>query len=704
MRGACPIGLCSPSHSRTRPLERWRTAVRELLPGRRVWVSTFHRFCARLLREYGEVVGLKSTFSILDTADQKQTLRLVMNELDLDTVHYSPGKIAYRISNAKNDLITPELFLERYQRSVGDHLDAIVSKVYPDYQRHLLEANSVDFDDLLLHTVMLLEENPELRRQLDERFRYILVDEYQDTNNAQYRIVAALSQQHRNLCVTGDPDQSIYGWRGARIENILRFERDYPDAKTVRLEQNFRSTQAILRSADSLIANNAQRKAKTLYSEKHDGPPVRLLRFPNGQTEAEAVALIIREMVDTGDYAWNQIAIFYRVNALSRALESAFIRHRIPYQVAAGVAFYDRAEVKDLLAYLRLIENPADRAAFFRVVNKPLRGLGKTSQNRLTRWAETQHLTLLEAAARAGEVPKLSKRAQTGFRAFASMIERFSLADAGSIGDLLVTVLDKTRYTAPWEGSESEADREHLANVQELLNAARQYDAVAGEKRSLQGFLEQTALVSDTDRIDSEAGQVTLMTLHAAKGLEFPVVFIVGFEQGLIPHERSMRENATPHDLEEERRLLFVGMTRAEERLHLTESRTRAMHGKTLPSIPSLFLDEIECEQVDFGAETVGLDLAGSAPPSKSASSTPKLSGPALTTAAHLLNGERVAVEIPQGFALGMSVRHPRYGQGTVTEITGFGTKRAVTVRFSEDSREEKFRIAHAPLQPIGRR
>lgn len=675
--------------------------VQELLPGVRVWVSTFHRFCARLLREYGETVGIRSTFSILDTTDQKQLIRLVMNDLDFDTVHYAPAKVLWRISNAKNDLLTPELFNARFEETIADHWQAVIRRIYPAYQKRLLESNAVDFDDLLLHTATLLAENPELCRELGNRYRYILVDEYQDTNLAQYQIVAALAQQHGNICVTGDPDQSIYGWRGARIENILRFERDFPTARTIRLEQNFRSTQAILRSADALIAHNQQRKQKRLHTENSEGDPVQLLCFSDSREEAEGIAGKMRELVDSGDYNWNQIAVFYRVNALSRQLEMAMMRHRIPVQVAAGVAFYDRAEVKDLLAYLRLIENPADATAFLRIVNKPLRGLGKTSQNRLLRWAELNQLTLIQAAARASEVPKLSKRAVLSFKRFAEMMESFSLANAGSVGDLIEDVVTRTRYTAPWEGSYNEADAEKIANVEELIGSARQYDEALGDDRSLQGFLEQTALVSDTDWINSEAGQVTLMTLHAAKGLEFPVVFIVGVEEGLIPHERALKDG-NRREVEEERRLLFVGLTRAEEKLFLTESRVRSMHGRTVPTIQSPFLRELECERHEYGGTGFAADDEWRKPTRDLSRLADLPALPKLMTAASLLSGEKSGVELPVGFGIGMRVRHPRYGVGTVKDVGGYGDRRSVTVKFAADDRVETFIASKAPLQPIG--
>ncbi|MCH8830461.1 MAG: UvrD-helicase domain-containing protein, partial [Planctomycetes bacterium] len=401
-----------------------RVAV--LIPGVRVWISTFHRFCARLLRQRAEAVGLQSNFSILDSADQKQLVKQILSDLNIDSVHFPPRQIASRISRAKNELKSAEEVARTFSDSVGNHLEAVLARVYPKYQQRLLESNAVDFDDLLLHVVTLLSENPNLREQFSERYRYVMVDEYQDTNLAQYRIVAALSSGHRNLCVTGDPDQSIYGWRGAKIENILRFERDFPNATVVRLEQNFRSTGRILKAADELIAHNVHRKAKSLITDNAQGEPVRLLRFDDGLHEAHAIAESIRRAVDNGERIWSDFAIFYRVNALSREVERALARNNVPFQVASGLAFYDRAEIKDVLAYLRLINNPRDETAFRRIVNTPRRGIGKTTVGRLAAWAETQGLSLLEAAGRAGEIDSLSKRSVTLVGAFAELLSEFS--------------------------------------------------------------------------------------------------------------------------------------------------------------------------------------------------------------------------------------------------------------------------------------
>ncbi len=677
--------------------------VAELLQDDRVWISTFHRFCARLLRRHAQSVGLASNFTILDPTDQKQVMRRILSDLDFDSVHFPPEKVLWRISAAKNDLVTPEQYSARFQEIVADHWQAVVEKAYPVYQQTLLAANTVDFDDLLLHVAVLLEEQEELCLSLSERFRYVLVDEYQDTNRAQYQIAAGLASSHGNLCVTGDPDQSIYGWRGARIENILRFERDFPNATVVRLEENFRSTSAILRSADQLIANNSRRKSKRLFSHLGEGEPVRIWRYPSAEIEAEETARWITRLVQSGARRYSDFAICYRINSLSRQMELALVRHRIPFQIASGFAFYDRAEVKDLLAYLRLISNPSDQAAFSRVVNTPLRGLGKTSQDRLIRWASEHGLGFLEAAVRASEVPRLSRRAALGFRRFAEMIDRFSLADSGSVAGLLEKVIAETRLASAWVGSPSETDQQRLANIEELVAMARTYDAYAGDEKSLEGFLEQTSLVNETDSLDPAAGQVTLLTLHSAKGLEFPCVRIIGVEQGLIPHDRSIGGDADPHELEEERRLLFVGMTRAQELLHLSFADRRALHGRERLSIPSPFLREFDAELVEVD-EPVGHEPSPLLPPPRERRETPATLGDLksrLKTGADLLNGTQSAVELPNGFAVGSQVRHPRYGVGSVIGVSGFGLRRTISVRF-QDGRTQDFVAAHAPLQPLG--
>lgn len=682
---------------------------------RNLWVSTFHRFCANVLRQRANVVGLQQNFTILDSADQKQAIKQVLNDLDFDSAHYPPGKILATISNAKNDLISADAFNQQFEESVADHFTAVVARVYPAYQKFLMESNAVDFDDLLLHVVRLFEENEELRARYDERYQYILVDEYQDTNEAQYRIVRALSQNARNLSVTGDPDQSIYGWRGAKIDNILRFEKDFEDAKVIKLEQNFRSTKLILAAADSLITHNRLRKAKELTTDNDEGEPVELLHFPDSGTEADSIARHIRHLVEEEGRDWSDFAIFYRVNSLSRQLELALGRHHVPYQVAAGVAFYQRAEVRDVLQYLELINNPRNRPAFMRVVNTPLRGIGKTSQNRLMSYAEQHNMSYLEAAAEADKVPKMSKRAAASLKAFSRMMSGFSLANSGSVANLIEDVVTQTDYCKQWLSNPSEQDLQRQANVDELISAARNHDTIYDADTSLEGFLETTSLVSDLDALEQQnnnSGKVTLMTLHAAKGLEFPVVYIVGVEQNLLPHERSLREG-NPREYEEERRLFFVGITRAMQQLYVTSSRYRDLHGRSMPTIPSDFLSEIDLVQTDGTTLTEKLpDTTPMSPLKKyglDESDLPKirqamqqLETPRLVTGASLLSGNKDTANLPFNFPIGSSVRHPRYGLGTVISVGGYGARRTVSVEFEAEDRTETFIVSKCPLQPVG--
>ncbi|MBX3448237.1 MAG: UvrD-helicase domain-containing protein [Planctomycetaceae bacterium] len=689
--------------------------VQRLLPGTRVWVSTFHRLCARLLREYGAEVGLQSNFSIFDTSDQHQLIKQTLHDLDIDAAHFPPAKIGHQISQAKNELISAADYARGFEERVGHHLQAVVARVYPQYQKRLLAANAVDFDDLLLHVANLLAENEELRSHLDQRFRFILVDEYQDTNRAQYQIVASLSRIEKNLCATGDPDQSIYGWRGARIENILRFERDFANVEVIRLEDNFRSTPEILATADRLIAHNRHRKPKVLRTPNASGEPVELRLYDDGRAEADAIAQEIRSLVQSGQRRWSDFAIFYRVNALSRVVETALARQRIPTQMAGGVAFYERAEVKDLIAYLRLIENPRDRIAFLRVVNTPARGIGKTTVNRLARWADLQDLPLLDAARNPRECPGLSKRAVLALQRFGELMHELVDRSSGPVAELLRQVLTRTGYTTAWQDSPSEDDTQRLANVDELVSAARQYDEQPDVEHSLSGFLETASLAQDVDQLADDRGTVTLMTLHSAKGLEFPVVYLLAVEQNLLPHERSLRENDA-RQVEEERRLLFVGITRAEEKLVLTHTVRRELHGRSLSTIPSDFLPELDVVSRDCtGGQFESFEdrLAAPRSPFPKASSPierltqslQKAGGRPLLTTGAALAGEADAeteVNLPLGFATGMRVRHPRYGIGIVVETGGYSRHRTVTVEFVDDQRRESFILSKCPLQPVG--
>ena len=708
-RGVDPASILAITFT-NRAAREMQERVDALLPGTRVWVTTFHRFCANVLRRRGQYIGLESNFVIFDKSDQLQVVRRVLGEIDVDAIRAAPAKIGARISRIKNSMVGPDEFARSLDSYIGEPFDQIVAQVYPRYQSTLLECNAVDFDDLLLHVVRLFRENPDLRADYDRWIRFLLVDEYQDTNAAQYELVRALSIDTPNVCVTGDPDQSIYAWRGASIENILNFERDYPNATLVRLEHNFRSTKLILKSADRLISHNQMRKAKSLLSDGEDGEPVRLLKFPDATQEADGIVNTIRESRSRSGGSWSDFAIFYRVNSMSRELERAFTRARIPFQVAAGLAFYERAEIKDLLCYLRLIENPADQVAFQRVVNKPARGLGAATQKKILDYAAEHGLTPMEAAKEGDKIPGLSKTARPKLRFFANMMSGLSLSAYGSVSDLLKAIVEKTFYARTWAANPSEQAIEKKANVEELINAAAQYDELNADDPSVSGFLETTALVNEGDALEADAGKVTLMTMHAAKGLEFPTAFVVGVEHGLIPHERSIKSD-DPKQLEEERRLLFVAMTRAMRQLFLTTAQVRAERGTPRTTITSTFLRETEFETVDpndpFGEPTQKrVESAAPAEPDHKQRLREALAAggnkPLLTTGAALMSGSNEEAAIPQSFAVGMRVKHPQRGMGTVTEVSGFGKRRTVKVQFREDEPEQSFIAARCPLQPMG--
>jgi len=581
--------------------EAMRERIELLAPGSPVWVGTFHRFCARLLRQYAAHVGLAENYTIYDTSDCKRVIRRVIEQVGADLTLTTPNQIIGGISWAKNNLVAPE----EYKPKPGSMLGSTLAKIYPAYQQQLRLSNAVDFDDLLMYVAVLLKNNPELRTTLDARYRYILVDEYQDTNLAQYAIVRALSINYPNLAVTGDPDQSIYGWRGANLRNILDFEKDYPNVHVVRLERNYRSTQNILQVADQLIGHNVQRKVKALYTENEVGRLVRLVRCRNEKEEAESIAAQIASDIDAGRRRPRDFAIFYRVNALSRTLEDSMRSHGIPYQIVRGVEFYQRQEIKDVVAYLQLLNNPCDDVALLRVINTPTRGIGKTTIQSIRAFAEERRIPLLEAARQAGSMETLKPRAALAVARFVTIMDRLGEVAMAPIEEILGHVLNLSGYRERLMKSKDEEDQNRLANIEEILTVARQFDTENPGEGHLEAFLEQSALVNDTDDWETENDRVTLMTLHAAKGLEFPVVFLIAVEQGLLPHERSSSDRS---QLEEERRLLFVGITRAESELRLSLATQRDFRGRRQYTIPSDFLMELRCAALEFVDEGMGID------------------------------------------------------------------------------------------------
>lgn len=679
-----------------------------------VWLGTFHGFCARLLRQYASLVGLRENYSIYDTDDSGKALKQAIQDSGVVLTHTTPDTVAKAISWAKNNLITADEYVPRSGHATG----GLVQQIYPAYQQRLLASNAVDFDDLLLHVAVLLRQNPELRRDLDARYRYLLVDEYQDTNLAQYAIVRALSIDFPNLAATGDPDQSIYGWRGANLSNILEFEKDFPQVKVVRLEQNFRSTPNILRVADHLISHNVRRKAKRLYTDKAEGVPVRLVFYATEREEAQHIVRQIADETQAGRRRARDFAIFYRVNVLSRQFEHALRALRIPYQIVNGQEFYQRREIKDVLAYLHLLNNPQDDVAFVRIVNLPTRGIGQKTIDRLTLHARRQRLSLLEAARESRRIESLSKRTATLVGEFVAAVDRMAAKAGGSLWQVMDCVLHESGYRDWLAGSTVEEDRDRLDNIQELLTVAEEFDRQApADENALERFLEQASLAADTDAFQPDQDRVTLMTLHAAKGLEFPVVYLVAVEEGLLPHERSQED---AEKLEEERRLLFVGMTRAQQELQLSLTQYRSFRGERRGAVPSQFLLELPREELQI-CESASPDWDEETPSESETYGTEESSpevwsddefvqeapAPAQRRAARPATVELWddADQTPRppaaAFRPGAAVVHPDYGCGTIVAASGTGRKRMVRVQFSEGDVPKSFLVAHSPLQPL---
>jgi DNA helicase-2/ATP-dependent DNA helicase PcrA len=629
----------------------------------RMWVMTFHAACGRILRREAPRLGYRSNFTIYDQADQVRLAKQCLEELERDPKRFVPRGIHAQISMAKNQLIGPE----EYKARVASFYDQTVADAYALYQRRLHSSNAVDFDDLLMLTVEVFERFPEALTRWQKAFRYVLVDEYQDTNHAQYRLLQLLAGQHKNVFAVGDPDQSIYAFRGADIRNILEFERDFGGGRLIALEQNYRSTNSILRAANALITHNRERKPKNLWSELGEGDPVRVVEVEDEHAEARFVAAEVASLIEEG-YAGSELAVFYRTNAQSRVLEDVLVRQEIPYQVIGGPKFYERAEIKDAIGYLQVIDNAYDAVSLTRIANRPRRGIGNASLARLQTFADTQGISLWEALERADEagVGAAPLKAVERFRTLmqSSMAGALEL----SVPELLERVLEKSGYLESLEAERTVEAQGRVENLLELVGVAREYQERADEP-GLSEFLQQISLYSDQDDLSAERSLVSLMTLHNAKGLEFRAVFLIGMEEGVFPHSRSLEEQG----LEEERRLAYVGLTRAKERLTLSHAASRSLWGARGYNLPSRFLDELPQEEIErerlrpaswsgYGAPTVAV----------------RRNLPDLST--------------------GDSVRHSTLGEGVVMRIEADGT---VTVRFAEDGVERRLMLDYAPLEKV---
>jgi ATP-dependent DNA helicase UvrD/PcrA len=646
-----------------------RERVEDLVgpPARASWVMTFHAACGRILRREAQRLGYKSNFTIYDTADQLRLVKQCLEQLERDPKRFTPRGILSQISNQKNQLIGPTEFASR----VASFYDQTVADVYDMYQKRLFAANAVDFDDMLFLTVDVLERFPEAKEKWQKAFRYVLVDEYQDTNHAQYRFLQLLAEKHSNVFAVGDPDQSIYAFRGADIRNVLEFERDFPGARSIALEQNYRSTNNILQASNAVIRNNRERKDKNLWSELGEGEPVRVVEVEDEHSEARYVAAEIAMLVEEG-YSGKEIAVFYRTNAQSRVLEDILVRQGIAYQVIGGPRFYERAEVKDLVAYLQVIDNPFDALSLLRVANRPRRGIGDSTLAKLMTFADQAEITLWEAMDRADQAG-VGTAPQKALASFRTMIQSLmSAAQEYEVPELIERVLEQSGYVEALEAERTIESQGRVENLQELVSLAREWQEQNTEP-TLSSFLQEVSLYSDQDTIRGESSLVTLMTLHNAKGLEYRAVYLIGMEEGIFPHSRSIEEQG----VEEERRLAYVGMTRAMEKLTLMHASSRMLYGGRSYNMPSRFLDELPDANIQR-ERLKPSSWSNYGAPSKS-QIAPVANVPSLST--------------------GDSVRHGTLGEGVVLRMEPGGV---VVVRFAGDGSERRLMLDYAPLEKIG--
>ncbi|CAI6236529.1 DNA helicase PcrA [Bacillus subtilis] len=651
-----------------------------------IWISTFHSMCVRILRRDIDRIGINRNFSILDTADQLSVIKGILKERNLDPKKFDPRSILGTISSAKNELTEPEEF----SKVAGGYYDQVVSDVYADYQKKLLKNQSLDFDDLIMTTIKLFDRVPEVLEFYQRKFQYIHVDEYQDTNRAQYMLVKQLAERFQNLCVVGDSDQSIYRWRGADITNILSFEKDYPNASVILLEQNYRSTKRILRAANEVIKNNSNRKPKNLWTENDEGIKISYYRGDNEFGEGQFVAGKIHQLHSTGKRKLSDIAILYRTNAQSRVIEETLLKAGLNYNIVGGTKFYDRKEIKDILAYLRLVSNPDDDISFTRIVNVPKRGVGATSLEKIASYAAINGLSFFQAIQQVDFIG-VSAKAANALDSFRQMIENLTnMQDYLSITELTEEILDKTEYREMLKAEKSIEAQSRLENIDEFLSVTKNFEQKS-EDKTLVAFLTDLALIADIDQLDQQEEEsggkdaITLMTLHAAKGLEFPVVFLMGLEEGVFPHSRSLMEEA---EMEEERRLAYVGITRAEQELYLTNAKMRTLFGRTNMNPESRFIAEIPddlLENLNEKKETRATS-ARKMQPRRGPVSRPV--SYASKTGGDTLN-----------WAVGDKAGHKKWGTGTVVSVKGEGEGTELDIAFPSPVGVKRLLAAFAPIE-----
>ncbi|WP_407312348.1 DNA helicase PcrA [Desulfosporosinus sp. SB140] len=681
--------------------------------GHGLWVSTFHSACVRILRrDIEHMPGFTRNFVIYDAGDQQSLLKACLKEKNLDEKKFSPRSVAAVISDAKNKLLDPEGF----SNQANDYFQSKVADIYREYQKKLRMNNALDFDDIIMLTVKLFRENEPVLRYYQEKFHYIMVDEYQDTNHAQYTLVKLLASRYRNLCVVGDDDQSVYGWRGADIQNILDFERDYPEARVIKLEQNYRSTQKILDAANAVVKNNEGRKEKSLWTENSSGQPLVWYVGNDERDEASYVVERIRRLHELEGRPYSDFTVLYRTNAQSRTLEEQLMKAALPYRVFSGLKFYQRLEIKDILAYLRVIYNPSDQVSFARILNVPKRGLGESTLEKVLEYANEQEMPVLDAILEADYIPELTNRAKKPLLAFAHLMQGLvEFSQNAAVTELVQEILNKTGYRVLLEAEGTPEAEARLENLLEFLSVTTEYDDKSAQaaqneqdngmetedmRSGVSGFLEQVSLVADIDELDPNEESIALMTMHSAKGLEFPVVFLVGMEEGIFPSGRSFLD---PSELEEERRLCYVAITRAREKLYLCNSEMRMLYGKTQYNPPSRFLEEIPSElMTDIDPLDPPKLRSNTSPRSFQRQETkPERRIPLGSGAWEKDFGSPVVNKGGEAHHVGEKVEHASFGRGIIVSIKGEGNQAELTIVFDGGIGIKKLLAEYAKLTKL---
>jgi len=659
-----------------------------------VWVSTFHSMCVRILRREIDQIGYDTGFTIAGSSEQRTLVKRILKNLNLDKKKFPPRAMLQAISNAKNELIDEK----EYKKQAMNYWEQTVAQVYEAYQKELRRSETVDFDDLIMLTVRLFEEQPHVLSFYQRKFQYIHVDEYQDTNHAQYRLVNLLGQRFENVCVVGDADQSIYGWRGADMENILDFELDYPNAQTIMLEQNYRSTKNIIQAANTVIENNINRKDKNLWTDNYQGEKIKVYQANDEYDETRYVAGRIKEiMQENKNYSYADFAVLYRTNAMSRVMEETMIKNNIPFQIVGGTGYYERKEIMDLMAYLTLIVNPADNLSFRRVVNEPKRGIGAVTVGKIAEIADMNGVSLYEASLNA-QATNLSTRAANNLEEFALMIRDFrKMAEYVTVTDLVESILDKTGYLDALKKENTLEAETRIENLEEFFSITKTFDDAEAEDHSLLAFLTDLSLIAPTDEMEEDTSEVTLMTLHAAKGLEFPVVFIIGVEENIFP---LVRQDTTEDDLEEERRLAYVGITRAEERLFLTSASSRLLYGNRQYNPVSPFIDELDDEVTEFTGGANAASYAGN-PFRNRRTINPKHKKGNRPKKATTKKKENAGVGAEKlSWSEGDKVKHKKWGVGTIVQVQGEKEDMQLNIAFPEEG-VKPLLASFAPIEKV---